>query len=94
MATITLITFINTLIQLLMKINIEFEIELEIFMSTKSHLNMDIFVLHKYSKEKFNRKRNLRYTYIKTYKDMLSVYYMYTHLRRMLWSWFVRQLNH
>lgn len=52
MATITLITFINTLIQLLMKINIEFEIELEIFMSTKSHLNMGIFVLHKYSKEK------------------------------------------
>lgn len=52
MATITLITFINTLIQLLMKINIEFEIELEILMSTKSHLNMDIFVLHKYLKEK------------------------------------------
>lgn len=35
-----------------MKINIELKIELEIFMSTKSYLNMDIFVLHKYSKEK------------------------------------------
>lgn len=35
-----------------MKINIEFEIELEIFMSKKSHLNMDVFVLHKYLKEK------------------------------------------
>lgn len=58
MATITLITFIiqyciiYNIDQLLMKINIEFKIELEIFMSTKSHLNMDIFVLHKYSKEK------------------------------------------
>lgn len=58
LATITLITFIiqyciiYNIDQLLMKINIEFKIELEIFISTKSHLNMDIFVLHKYSKEK------------------------------------------
>lgn len=39
-----------------MKINIEFEIELEIFMSKKSHLNMDVFVLHKYLKEKIKEK--------------------------------------
>lgn len=35
-----------------MKINIEFEIELEIFMFKKFYLNMDVFVLYKYLKEK------------------------------------------
>lgn len=35
-----------------MKISIEFKIELEIFMFIKFYLNMDIFVLYKYLKEK------------------------------------------
>lgn len=35
-----------------MKINIEFKIELEIFMFIKFYLNMDIFVFYKYLKEK------------------------------------------